>query len=303
MDNHYRYIYTIIIPHYNIPDLLKRCLFSIPKRDDTQVIVVDDKSTKDNISKLKSLEILFSNVTFLYSDENGGGGKARNVGLDCAEGKFVLFADADDFFNYCINDILDEYQNEDADIVFFNASHVDTETYLPTKRVSTLQSALRMYQKSNSLDAFRFVFGEPWCKIIRRSIIDEYGIKFDEISIHNDTKFSYLTGYYAKCVKFDNRALYCLADRSGSVSKSLANDKNYIRTRVFAEKNRFMISHEIDYFDNMMIIPLWEYLKRLDYNNFKKCLSIAKENGFSNNVCLSRLALFVLRVVILRNKM
>jgi len=38
------YNYSIIIPHYNIPELLMRCLKSIPKRDDIQVIVVDDGS-------------------------------------------------------------------------------------------------------------------------------------------------------------------------------------------------------------------------------------------------------------------
>lgn len=32
--------YSIIIPHYNIPDLLGRCLRSIPERRDIQVIVV-----------------------------------------------------------------------------------------------------------------------------------------------------------------------------------------------------------------------------------------------------------------------
>jgi len=36
--------FSIIIPHYNIPDLLMRCLKSIPVCGDIQVIVVDDNS-------------------------------------------------------------------------------------------------------------------------------------------------------------------------------------------------------------------------------------------------------------------
>ena len=39
--------YSIIIPHKNIPQLLKRCLDSIPQRDDVQIIVVDDNSSSD----------------------------------------------------------------------------------------------------------------------------------------------------------------------------------------------------------------------------------------------------------------
>ena len=36
--------YSIIIPHKNIPNLLQRCLDSIPNREDVQIIVVDDNS-------------------------------------------------------------------------------------------------------------------------------------------------------------------------------------------------------------------------------------------------------------------
>lgn len=36
--------YSIVIPHYKIPELLVKCLLSIPKRDDVQIIVVDDHS-------------------------------------------------------------------------------------------------------------------------------------------------------------------------------------------------------------------------------------------------------------------
>ena len=39
--------FSIIIPHYNIPKLLQRCLDSIPQRPDLEVIVVDDNSSPD----------------------------------------------------------------------------------------------------------------------------------------------------------------------------------------------------------------------------------------------------------------
>ncbi len=39
--------YSIIIPHYNIPKLLLRCVKSIPERDDVQIIVVDDCSPEN----------------------------------------------------------------------------------------------------------------------------------------------------------------------------------------------------------------------------------------------------------------
>ena len=41
--------YSFIIPHKNIPDLLQRCLDSIPRREDIQIIVVDDNSDLDKV--------------------------------------------------------------------------------------------------------------------------------------------------------------------------------------------------------------------------------------------------------------
>ncbi len=37
-------LWSIIVPHHNIPQLLERCLDSIPERDDIQIIVIDDNS-------------------------------------------------------------------------------------------------------------------------------------------------------------------------------------------------------------------------------------------------------------------
>jgi cellulose synthase/poly-beta-1,6-N-acetylglucosamine synthase-like glycosyltransferase len=41
--------YSIIIPHKNIPQLLQRCLDSIPRREDVQIIVVDDNSDANKV--------------------------------------------------------------------------------------------------------------------------------------------------------------------------------------------------------------------------------------------------------------
>ena len=60
-------MYSIIIPHYNIPDLLRRCLESIPQRDDVQVIVVDDCGSADNRRKLKNFEGSCEAITSLVA--------------------------------------------------------------------------------------------------------------------------------------------------------------------------------------------------------------------------------------------
>lgn len=91
--------YSIIIPHHNIPDLLGRCLRSIPEREDVQVIVVDDNSP-GNENYLRDIpELSRKNVEFYITKDGLGAGHARNVGLSHAIGKWLVFSDSDDFLS------------------------------------------------------------------------------------------------------------------------------------------------------------------------------------------------------------
>ena len=58
------YLYTFIIPHHNSPELLNRCLDTIPKRSDIQIIVVDDNSEAS-----KKPQISRESVELVYIDE------------------------------------------------------------------------------------------------------------------------------------------------------------------------------------------------------------------------------------------
>lgn len=91
--------FSIIIPHYNTSGLLQRLLDTIPARDDTEIIVVDDASRQD---ELKAVRQCCGNRTrqarLLCRDTNGGGGAARNDAMRAARGRWLMFADADDYF-------------------------------------------------------------------------------------------------------------------------------------------------------------------------------------------------------------
>ena len=113
--------YSFIIPHKNCPDLLQRCVDSIPERDDVEVIVVDDNSAERKKPSLKERKNL--QVILLDAEHSKGAGRARNVGLQHAEGKWLLFADADDYYNENeLKKILNKYlKDESTDLVYLNA--------------------------------------------------------------------------------------------------------------------------------------------------------------------------------------
>ena len=116
--------YSIIIPHHNIPKLLLRCLDSIPKRNDIQIIIVDDNSDTSIVNFKHFPGLKQENVEVYFTKEGKGAGYARNIGLKYAKGKWILFADADDFFSDQLDSILSDYVNYDSDLLFFNTKRV-----------------------------------------------------------------------------------------------------------------------------------------------------------------------------------
>lgn len=279
--------YSIIIPHKNIPNLLSRCLSSIPRRDDTEIIVVDDNSDAEVVDFDNFPGKDRPDVILVFTKESKGGGYARNVGLSYAKGQWVIFADADDYFNYCINDVLDEYKENDFyDLVFYNANSVDTNTYQNTHRAEHLNGYIGLYEKNKKkgLNKLRYLFGEPWSKMVRRTLIEKNNIKFDETLIHNDTTFSYLVGHYGKNIHVDKRAIYCITVRQGSVSVTLDEERILTRIEVFARGQLFFKANGINERLDWQYVQLAELLF-IDFSLFKKGVKILRVLGY-NKTCL-----------------
>jgi glycosyltransferase involved in cell wall biosynthesis len=89
--------FSVVIPAYNRARVLPGAIDSVLRQTDQdfEIIVVDDGST-DNP---KAVVDDFHDPRVRYErKENGGGGSARNRGIDLARGRFVAFLDSDDEF-------------------------------------------------------------------------------------------------------------------------------------------------------------------------------------------------------------
>lgn len=280
MENTEKIIFSIIIPHYNLPDKLDRLLSSIPLREDLEIIVVDDCSS-NQLDLLEIVKEKYPRVSFYSTTQNGGGGKARNLGIRKAKGKYIIFADADDFFLSSLNDFLNEYTSEEVDLVFFNALSLDEGSYLPAQRNLFLTHHFSESERKKDPNGlyFRYLFGEPWCKLIRKELIIENNIRFDEISIHNDTTFSYLIGYHAKNIIFDPITVYCIINRPNSVSKQLDSSKIELRLKTFAKKNKFFKDKNIPVFDPLILQPFTASVKKRKFSQLKYYHSLIKQEG------------------------
>lgn len=118
---------SIIMPVYNLPDLTKRALDSIPYDEDLEVIAVDDCST-DDMSFLES----YPGITYIKLPERHSVGYTRNVALSHCKGDYIYGMDNDDYL------ITDEFRMamrelDGTDIVFVDQEVNDGSTWHITK--------------------------------------------------------------------------------------------------------------------------------------------------------------------------
>ena len=89
---------SVIVPCFNVEKYIEACIISVFEQtyDDIEIIVVNDGSKDDTEAIIKKLEPK-SPIPFTYIyQKNGGAPKARNHGLDHANGDYIQFLDADD---------------------------------------------------------------------------------------------------------------------------------------------------------------------------------------------------------------
>lgn len=211
--------FSIIIPHYNIPDLLMRCLNSIPVRSDIQVIVVDDCSPNADTYIEKYPELSRPYLEYYSTPQGGSAGRARNVGLDHAKGKWIICMDADDLFVDDMEDVLSLVRDRMEDILFFNYRTVLSNDLSKEGNRGGYQ---RYFSDDNihNEKLFRYHFDSMWGKVFKRSLIEKYHIRCDETKYGNDVGFSFRCGALAKKIAVFNRPFFIITQREGSLAST-----------------------------------------------------------------------------------
>ncbi len=236
--------YSIIIPHYNTPDLLERCLASIPERKDIQIIIVDDKSDPAIVDFKHFPGKERKHVELFFNKKGGSAGRARNIGLQQVRGKWILFADADDYFLQETFDILDEYVNTDYDIVFFNIISRYSDTGTLATRNEEITKILHQFDtsKEQTVNDLRYNHDYPTAKLIKKKLVIENNLQFDEVRWANDVMFSTKIGYYAAKIQVDLRPIYCLTVTHGSLVNQISLESRLCRYEVMLRVNQFLRS-------------------------------------------------------------
>lgn len=238
------YRYSVIIPHYNIPDLLERCLNSIPSRDDIQIIIVDDNSNPDVVDFEKFPGQNRKNITLIFNKDSKGAGHARNLALPHAKGKWLVFADSDDFFSKHAFSNMDKYADGNADLILFKVNSVLSDTLEPTNRDGSMINCFidGYFNGKYTKERVAFINEAPWAKMVSRELVVSKHIDFEEVRYSNDVMFSTKVTCNASNIIIASDSIYTITLRAGSLSYNLKQDPNNFLTRmeVKVRRNKYL---------------------------------------------------------------
>ncbi len=110
---------SIITPCYNSANFIQETLSSVLKQTftDWEWIITDDCSQDNTVEILKSIND--SRIKIFSTEKNGGAGKARNISLKNAKGRYITFLDADDIWeNNFLAEMLTFMKTENIELAY-----------------------------------------------------------------------------------------------------------------------------------------------------------------------------------------
>lgn len=249
--------FSIVVTAYNVEKYIAECIESLKRQtfSDFQCIVVNDASTDNTAAVISESIGLDSRFEAVALPENSGPSVGRNMGIDCAQGEFILFLDGDDFY---VADALERMNREikanDLDMLYFAAesfyaSRKLRRTHYENQEVRAsvpgVHSGVEMYIRMEQTKAFR---PSSCLYTVRRNVIEENDLRYREGILHEDLLFQMLLIPYPQRVAFLNEPLYQRRMREGSIMTTKPTMRNVHGLAVGAqEMQNWLLAHAEEY--------------------------------------------------------
>ncbi|GHB33685.1 glycosyl transferase [Streptomyces viridiviolaceus] len=175
---------SLVVPVYKVQGYLPECLDSVLGQDytDFEIIAVDDCSPDGSGAILDEYAERDTRIRVIHLTENVGLGRARNAGLEKAEGDYVLFLDSDDTLSdgalTAIADRIEATGNPEILIYDYARTYWDGRIR-PNLRADLLKSdggpeTFSLADRPKLLDLLQIV----WNKAYRRDFVARTGLTF-----------------------------------------------------------------------------------------------------------------------------
>lgn len=179
---------SVIVPFYNEVAFINTTIDSILSQeiDRIEVIIVNDNPAVFKDEYFESLG-LPDCVKVIHHDKNRGLPSSRNTGIDAAQGAYIGFVDADDY--YLPEGLVKQYKSArktGADMVHGQA----VITFINKSKGQVLRSDARhlgrkargVYEKADVLQA-GFAIESSWSSLYRADFLREKSVRFDPTQV------------------------------------------------------------------------------------------------------------------------
>ena len=182
---------SVIVPVYNATSTIEHCISSVLEQTFTnfELILIDDGSKDDSLDKCKKIALEDKRVVVCHQS-NQGVSRSRNVGIAKSSGEWIVFVDSDDYLdNSYLTNLVD--QSIGCDLVIGGYKKVVLSTQHTLKTLDFPECTLNISNKANyALWDKILLYGTPWGKLFKGSIIRKYELLFPEdFNLHEDHIF------------------------------------------------------------------------------------------------------------------
>lgn len=221
---------SIIVPIYNVGVYLNECINSIIDQtyDYKEIILVDDGSTDNSPKICDYYSSKFDYIKVIHK-QNGGLSDARNVGIQNSTGDYLLFLDADDFFNdgYAIQKLVDRINITYADLLNFSyiKYYEDLNKYVNYfENIESIPLDLNKLESVNYLLDNNLYIASACNKLVKKSLFEDGDLYFVKGIYSEDIDWCLRLLIKAKKPDFICENFYCYRQRSDSITHTI-NDK------------------------------------------------------------------------------
>lgn len=117
---------SIITPCYNSARFIEQTISSVMNQtfSDWEWLITDDRSSDHSVEIIKKTND--PRIILTIAEKNGGAGRARNISLQKAHGRYITFLDADDFWepNF-LEEMIAFMKKEKAELAYSNYARCD----------------------------------------------------------------------------------------------------------------------------------------------------------------------------------
>ncbi len=216
---------SVIIPIYNAENYIGKCLDTIIGQTlrEIEIICVNDESTDSTPAILQAYAEKDARIR-VVNQKNGGAGAARNHGLRYASGEYLAIVDADDFYELTmLEEAYREAKRTDADMQVFSCDMYDDKTGKYASGAWAVKEKLfpdHMPFAASDVpkDIFKVFVGWSWDKLIRKTLVDTWNLRFQEQRTTNDMLFVFCAVLQSQRINVLQKVLAHHRKEAGSLS-------------------------------------------------------------------------------------